>query len=404
MKGILSWLGGFIQQTVQTNTAMEIAGDIADIRFDHKRGEGIWSLVVTSLVAGGGATLFVLEPAINNYFKTIILQGLPFLGNVASTVFVGVIGAWFGGGFGANVSKELIRYYNARGGNHTNSDYNNLDAKVQDIITANPTFFNQQPDLEQGQNPLLMQGLDQHQFTGLLNKIVDLIDEHRGDGSAAHDEYKRVLLAATQQLNLMPLAELLNKNLAKRDARIDGSLQIANYINNLPQNVLNNLADRAVARQAGQPVQQARLLRRRRPLRRELAVQPNANLEHVDIAQPAPLAGPNLVDAQALPLNPQAQHVPPAMEPVPLMNANQPNHPIYKNTYEHFMNLNHARVVDPRRSPRIKPTDPDFVLSEEKRNALLYQLQVTMHQQADKKEKDRTMAQPVSSLVRGVHR
>ncbi len=245
----LQWMGGFIQQTATTNTAGEIAGSIADIRYNHKRKRGIWCLSLAIAGAGGGAALFVLEPSILSYFKPIVLQSFPFLGNIVSTVAVGILGGWFGGGFGHNIGKETAREYSERILGHPNSAYTFTDADVQKIIDQNPLVFNYDvdADTEQGINQEDILGLkaqDTQELKNLLLFLRSQIDAHRKDGTTAHDDYKFAFLSAVRDFNLIPVLELFAKNDAKREVRKQLATSIASYMAHVDPSFIEQQAPR----------------------------------------------------------------------------------------------------------------------------------------------------------------
>ncbi|MBS0286360.1 MAG: hypothetical protein JSR17_03640 [Proteobacteria bacterium] len=434
LNGVLAWVGGFVQQTATTNTAQEIASDIADIHYNNKRGAAIFNLVTSALFMGGGAVLFVLEPSINAYFSKVLLQGFPFLGNIAASVFTGIIGAWFGGGFGTNVAKELERYYEARGGNHTNGEYNISDSTINNIINANPIHINPQDllnvlgqgaanagnaplqaavqDLEQGLQQGLFNNLhlDQQSLSAMLNEVVNLIDEHRNDGTGAKKELKYALLSATRQLNLQPLNDLYAKNDTKREARVQIARNVANYLGHpIDTAQMNNPADREFAIRDQAPRNAQRMARRRRPAQRAVPA------EHVELAravevqpagQEAPLpqqqvGGAPLAGAP----NPQAQHQPAPQPPQQLHEEQMvPVVGPFRNTLEYYRNLHSGKVVDPRRSHPITPQDANFHLTPAERAELLTLVQLTVHQQKSKQVASRVTAEPISRVYRGGRR
>lgn len=399
---LLKWIGGFIQQTITTNTAVEVASSIADIHYEHKRARGIACLASAVVGMGGGAALFVLEPSILNYFATIILKGLPFLGNVATTVFVGILGGWFGGGFGHNVAKECAREYAERNLGHSNAAYAITDADVLRIIEENPQIYNYNFDAEQALSPqdiVNIKARDVQDLKNLLFHIRDQIDEHKDDGTTAHDENKYSLLSALRLSNLLPLIELVNKSDTKREVRKQAAVKIANY-----------MADADMRRFLGEPLQvprQARALGRRNGRGRAAPAQP---ADHVEMGVPAPVqppAGQVGVPVEAVPLiNPVPEQAAPApMQAIPVQRARAVRHDeillnpeavIYDNLRAHIHALNQGEVKDVRRVKRITVVNNRVhALTAYEKHQLLESLKNTYQEQNTKQINGRRNANPV---------
>lgn len=431
LNGVLAWAGGFLQRSATTNTAQEIASDIADIHYNNKRGGAIFNLVVTIVFAGGGAALCVLEPTLNNYFKS---QVFSFLGNIAATIFGGAVGAWFGGAVGTNIGKVLEQYYESSGGNHTNGEYNITDTTIQNIINANPLHINPQDllnmlqqgaanlgganpqalvqDLEQGLQQGLFNNLhlDQQSLRTLFDEMINLIDEHKNDGTPAKKEIKYALLSATRRLNLHPLNDWVAKNDIKREARVQVAAQVARHLGHpIGAEQINNPYDRRAAIQDGAQRTAQRVGRRRRPVQRaaqnvEVARAVDGPHENVQVLPQAPVEGNN----NAVPLvpNPHAQHQPDG-QPLPLPQQQPQMVPVvgpvgpFRNTLEYYRELHSGKAVDPRRARVITPQDPDFNLNAQERAELLNLVQLTVHQQRSKQLAQRVTTEPVTRVYRG---
>jgi hypothetical protein len=410
---LLKWVGGFIQQTATTNTAVEVAGSIADIHYDHKRARGIACLVTAVVGMAGGAALFVLEPSIHLYFNSIILNSFPFLGAVAPTVFTGIIGAWFGGGFGHNVAKECAREYAERNLGHSNAAYTFTDQDILRIVEENPQIYNYNFDPEQGVSPEQIDNIkarDVQDLKNLLLLIRDQIDEHKNDGTVAHDENKYSLLSALRLSNLLPLIELVNKSDTKREVRKQAALKIANY-----------MTDTDAGRLFGEPPQvprQARAPRGRNARRRAAAAQPAA--AHVEVAVPIANLPPVLPAGQAggpgeplieiVPLIDEAP-VPRGMQPVLAQRARalhqevlvNPGAVIFENLRSHIHALNQGEVKDVRRVKRnVEANNKVHVLTAYEKHQLLESLKNTYQEQNTKQINGRRSANPI--LEKALHR
>lgn len=294
---VLSWLGGFVQQTLTTNTAVEVASDIADIHYDHKRGRAIACLTSSLVTAGGGAALFVLEPSIHAYFQVPILQLLPFLGGVATTVAVGLLGGWFGGGFGHNVTKEVIREYAEKNLGVSNMAYDIKDADVTRIVDENPQIYNYNYDPEYGFDQGAIANIkaqDVQNLKKLLLMVRDQIIAHKDDKktTTAHGEAKYALLSALRLSNLTPILEFFQKADTKREVRKQAAVNTANYF-----------ADVNAAHYFGQPAEAPRQARAPRQRRGRNARRDAQQQQAVPAQQPAH-PQPILIDEDEL-LNPQ---------------------------------------------------------------------------------------------------
>lgn len=224
-KNILQFILSFSTQTISTNTATEIIDSIADIRNNHKRARGIWCLSLALLAAGGGGCLFTLEPSVLAYFQPVVLKAFPFLGDIASKIGVGLLGAWFGGGFGHNVAKECVKYYSEKQNGVSNTAYAFTYADVEKILDANLALFNlnlldeaslaRMPPQEAQQlrnQYQILKGSKIISLITLLEEIQSKVVEHQEDAeiTISHDQYKYALLAALRQYDLAPLIRLLN--------------------------------------------------------------------------------------------------------------------------------------------------------------------------------------------------
>lgn len=370
----LQWMGGFIQQTATTNTAGEIAGSIADIRYNHKRGRGIWCLSLAIAGAGGGAALFVLEPSTLSYFKPIVLQAFPFLGNIVSTVAVGVIGAWFGGGFGHNIGKETAREYSERNLGHANTAYTFTDADVEKIIDQNPLVFNYEvdADAEQGISQEDILGLkiqDKQELKNILLFLRSQIDAHRKDGTTAHDDYKFAFLSAVRDLNLIPVLELFAKDDAKREVRKQLATSIANYMAHVDPSF--------IAQQAPRP----------------LTVNPfhQNNNNHEEDVEPAfqeQNRGIELEDVAA------ADHI-------PLKGTT-----LYANLsrYINALNDTKGKKTNITRTRPASTADAQHPLQNHQKRELLVQLRTAYHTQLQKQSNVQPLAAPLTRTLRSGRR
>ena len=384
----LKWIGGFVQQTVTTNTAVEVASSIADIHYNHKRARGIACLVTSLIGVGGGAALFVLEPSILSYFNTIILKALPFLGTVAPTVFTGIIGAWFGGGFGHNVAKECAREYSERNLGHSNSAYTFTNQDVLRIVEENPQIYNYS-DLTP-EEAAQRKARDVQDLIDALLLIRDQIDQHRGDGTTAKAENKYPLLEALGHSNMMPLIELVAKSDTKREVRKQAALKIGNYV-----------ADADVGRLFGEPPQvprQPRAPRGRNARRRAPPPQQQ---------QPIPVDIEVGIPVDAVPVVPPVPaEVPVQLEPVararvaravgPQEVLINPDAVVYANLFNYIRALNQGEVKDPRRRKRqIEVNDRVHVLTPYEKNLLLESLKHTYQEQNEKQINGRRNTNPI---------
>lgn len=388
----LKWIGGFVQQTVTTNTAVEVASSVADIHFDHKRARGVACLVTAIIGMGGGAALFVLEPSILNYFNSIILKGFPFLGTVAPTVFTGIIGAWFGGGFGHNVAKECAREYSERNLGHSNAALTFTDADIARIIDENPQIYNYNLDLEQGNNAdINIQKLtDISNLKKALKMLRDQVDQHKGDGTTAHDENKYALMSALRLSNLLPMIELFYKSETKREVRKKVAVTTGNYLVN--QDIRAYFGEPPVVpRQARPP--------RGRNARRAAAQQ----------AAPPAVDGAQVVQAMPVEAVPVGQARAPAQAPVQEMNYQRaaaveplldPNIAIYENLSRHIHALNEGEVKDVRRVKRqVEINNRVHALDNYEKRQFLESLKNTYQEQAEKQNIGRQKANPTLERV-----
>ncbi len=222
---ILQYILKFTTQTASTNSAMEIVDSIKDIRYGHKRARGIWCFTMALLGAGGAGALFVLEPSVLAYFQPIVLKTLPFLGDIGSKIGVGLIGAWFGAGFGHNTAKEVVKYYSEKTNGVSNMAYKFDYAKLEQIINANLALFNLYPldreALQRAEGVDRANAIEEAYENEKTRKIVELgamfeyvqskILEHQDDQevTVSHDQYKNALLIALRQYNLPDIIRLL---------------------------------------------------------------------------------------------------------------------------------------------------------------------------------------------------
>lgn len=422
---VLSWLGGFVQQTITTNTAVEIAGSIADIHYDHKRGRAIACLISAIVAAGGGATLFVLEPSIHAYFQTIILQAVPFIGSITTTVFVGILGGWFGGGFGHNVAKEVVREYAEKNTGTSNMAYNITDADVTRIVDENPQIYNYNFDHEQGlsqEDIANIKAQDVQNLKNLLLMVRDQIIAHKEDKktTTAHGEAKYALLSALRLSNLIPVLELFQKSDTKREVRKNAAVQAANYF-----------ADVNAVQYFGQPAEAPRQARaprqgRRRPRNAQRGAQqvPAAGMpaqvpvdldeeivlmdpqagDHIQVVQPVD-AVPMAVPVGLVPVGP-VQIVNPAGQgpavgfqqraAVPEHINLKPDAVIFENLRRQIQALNQGEVRDVRRVKRtVEHNDLMHALNPHEKRELLVSLKHTFQQQNQKQMLARENANPL---------
>jgi hypothetical protein len=182
-------------------------------------------LIGSLVTAGGSACLFVLEPSVSAYFQPIVLQAFPFLGNVASKVGIGLLGAWFGGGFGHNVAKECVKYYSEKKNGVTNMAYAFNYEDVEKILDANLVLFNLNPldqdiliRMPQQEVERVHQEYQIFKYSkiialgALLEEVQRKIVAHQKDAEVtiSHDQYKYALLTALRKYDLAPLIRLLN--------------------------------------------------------------------------------------------------------------------------------------------------------------------------------------------------
>lgn len=422
---VLSWLGGFVQQTITTNTAVEIAGSIADIHYDHKRGRAIACLISAIVGAGGGATLFVLEPSIHAYFQTIVLQAVPFIGPIATTVFVGILGGWFGGGFGHNVAKEVVREYAEKNIGVSNMAYDITDADVTRIVEENPQIYNYNYDHEQGfdnQDIANIKAQDVQNLKNLLLMVRDQIIAHKADKetTTAHGEAKYALLSALRLSNLTPVLEFFQKSDTKREVRKQAAVNAANYF-----------ADVNAAQYFGQPAEaprQARAARPRRarnarrgvqqaPVFAQQSAQPvrlddeddlpnphQADGEQIQVVQPVeavqmgvpvgpvPVGPVQMIDLNQPPAAARAQQRAAVPEHINL----RPDAVIFENLRRQIQALNQGEVRDVRRVKRsVEHNDLIHALNPFEKRELLVSLKHTFQQQNQKQMLARENANPL---------
>lgn len=422
---VLSWLGGFVQQTITTNTAVEIAGSIADIHYDHKRGRAIACLISAIVGAGGGATLFVLEPSILAYFQAIILQAVPFIGSITTTVFVGILGGWFGGGFGHNVAKEVVREYAERNTGTSNMAYNITDADVTRIVDENPQIYNYNFDHEQGlsqEDIANIKAQDVQNLKNLLFTVRDQIIAHKEDKktTTAHGEAKYALLSALRLSNLIPVLELFQKSDTKREVRKNAAVQAANYFADV--NAVQYFGQPAEAPRQARAPRQGR--RRARNVQRGAQQMPAAGIPvHVpvdvdeEIVLMDPQAGDHIQVVQ--PVEAVQMGVPVGLVPVgPVQIVNpaeqrpaaafqqraavpehinlKPNAVIFENLRRQIQALNQGEVRDVRRVKRtVEHNDLMHALNPYEKRELLVSLKHTFQQQNQKQMVARENANPL---------
>ncbi|HRE31081.1 MAG TPA: hypothetical protein PLD88_03815 [Candidatus Berkiella sp.] len=229
---MLQTLGKFVQDSLQTNVAKEVADDLSDIYYDFKRPRAMWCLGSTLVVGAGCAALFVAEAHAYGYFGPIVLQAFPFLGTVGTKIAVGAIGAWVGGSIGHNGAKFVAQEFYSRRYNVSNSAYVYTDEDIERIIANNPHYYPLKHDQEQGGTDLSPEEKAQQvvELKNLLNFLRDKIVDHKDEESTAHDSYKLAFLSALRTSNLDPAMELFAANNAKREMRKQLAVVKANYL------------------------------------------------------------------------------------------------------------------------------------------------------------------------------
>lgn len=409
---VFQWVAGLVQQSLTTNTVMEIAGSIADIHFNHKRARSAICLTMSLAGVGGGATLCILQPTLISYFTT---QAVPFLGTIAGTIFAGCVGGWFGGGIGHNLAKEIIRQVAERNLGHSNTAYAFNDADVARIVDENPQIYNYNFDAEQGYQDNDVAGIraqDIQALKQILLSIRDQIDEHKKDGSTAHDEYKYALLSALRLSNLFPMLELFSKADTKREVRKQAAAKTINYLADV--DVAGFLAGPQVGPQAGQPPRQPRHPRARRAQPRPAAAQPQVGENVANMAVPPVVPVPPApVPAPVIPAVPLVAEGHPAMEPVevaPMARAARAARAapvelnpefielrgnfVHNNLRRYIDMLNQGIVKDVR---RVKRPNVEPVLNPYEARELLVSLKHTYQEQTQKQVSGRNNAAPLLS-------
>lgn len=223
---MLATLGKYVQDSLQTNTAKELASDVSDIYYDYKRQRAIWCLSTSLLVGAGTVALFVAESATYGYFGPIVEQALPFLGPIGTKIGVGVIGFWVGGAFGHNAAKFTSQVFHEQRENVTNSAYIMTDADVERIVDANPNIY-PQADVESGQ---LSKPEQIAELKSQLQWLIGKITAHKDDGTATKTDYKYPLQSALNFSNLKPLIQLFATNDKKREVRTTLAKTDAEYL------------------------------------------------------------------------------------------------------------------------------------------------------------------------------
>lgn len=225
--GILQTLGKFVQDSLQTNTAKELASDVSDIYYDYKRPRAIWCLSWSVILGAGAVALVVVDSTTYGYIGPIVEDALPFLGTIGTKIAVGTIGFWFGGALGHNGAKFTSQVFHERRAGVSNSAYAFNDADVERIIDANPQHYPQADDLEAAPVPKAQQVAElKNQLHWLVKKVYD----HKGDSTDAKARYKVPLLSALRFSNIQPLIELLAVNDAKRNVRVKLAQVTAEYL------------------------------------------------------------------------------------------------------------------------------------------------------------------------------
>lgn len=239
----LSTLGNFVQETISTNVAKVLVGNVTDIFRGYKRYRNIACVGVMTLAGAGGVPAFILIPDIHDYFYPIVKETIPFLGKVGNNIGVGIIGFWICAAVGYNVAKFVYREVSERKNGHTNTEYAITDENVTKIVDANPIVYSYEKTPEGQLTPAAQnkRAGDIQDLKAMLKVIRGKISEYKNDGTTRHDDNKMMLLKALRTKDLTPILENAAQNTAKREVRKNYVALLAAYLSEVNFDVFKNV-------------------------------------------------------------------------------------------------------------------------------------------------------------------
>lgn len=258
--------GTFIQNILLTNTPGEMIKSVANIYYNYNRYPNIAYFSTALLLGGAGATLFVAEPNINAYFQPIVLQAFPFLGNATSAVvnatstfsnatlghttfghvlsegIVAFFGFWVGGAVGDNGAKFVVKEFTQRNQGYQNPSYAFTDSDIERIIKNNPHIYSPQSNINSSDLQTTQPNVaDVQELKGLLMRVRDAIGQNRDIDPIEKARHKNALLSALRLSNLQPLLDLVTSKLATKEIWKKVVVQSAAYMGKVPASISDKL-------------------------------------------------------------------------------------------------------------------------------------------------------------------